>query len=150
MPDPYRSFKFEVEIDGFVRAGFSKVSGLSRTTEEATYREGGENETPHKLPGQTAFADITLSRGVSDDEDFQNWCDMIYDVDQVEGEQGGELFRRTVVVYLKNKAGERVIKWRILRAWPKEFNTEDLDASSNDPLIDNLVLANEGIVRQRL
>jgi phage tail-like protein len=150
MPDPYRNFKFEVEIDGFVRAGFSKVSGLSRTTEDTEYREGGENETPHKLPGQTSFSDVTLSRGVSDDEDFQNWSDTIFNVDQVDGEQGDENFRRTVVVYLKNKAGERVIKWTILRAWPKEFSTEDLDGAGNDALIDNLVLVNEGIKRERL
>jgi phage tail-like protein len=150
MPDPYRNFKFEVEIDGFVRAGFSKVSGLSRTTEDIEYREGGENESPHKLPGQTSFSDVTLSRGVSDDEDFQNWSDTIFNVDQVDGEQGDENFRRTVVVYLKNKAGDRVIKWTILRAWPKEFSTEDLDGAGNDALIDNLVLVNEGIKRERL
>lgn len=150
MPDPYRNFKFEVEIDGFVRAGFSKVTGLGRTTEEISYREGGENETPHKLPGQTSFGDVTLERGISDDEDFQNWSDTIFNVDQVEGQQGDDEFRRKVVVYLKNKAGDRVVKWTVTRAWPKEFNAADLDANANDVLIESMVLANEGIKRESL
>lgn len=150
MPDPYRNFKFEVEIDGFVRAGFSKVTGLSRTTEEITYREGGENETPHKLPGQTSFGDVTLERGISDDDDFQSWSDTIFNVDQVEGAQGDDEFRRNVVVYLKNKAGERKVKWTISRAWPKEFSAGDLDASANDVEIESMILANEGIKRESM
>jgi phage tail-like protein len=150
MPDPYRNFKFEVEIDGFVRAGFSKVTGLSRTTEEISYREGGENETPHKLPGQTSFGDITLERGISDDDDFQSWSDTIFNVDQANGEQGGEDFRRKVVIYLKNKAGERRVKWTVFRAWPKELSAGDLDANANDVEIESMVLANEGIKRESL
>jgi phage tail-like protein len=150
MPDPYRNFKFEVEIDGFVRAGFSKVTGLSRTTEEISYREGGENETPHKLPGQTSFGDVTMERGISDDDDFQNWSDTIFNVDQVNGEQGDDDFRRKVVIYLKNKAGERKVKWTVFRSWPKEFTAGDLDANANDVEIESMVLANEGIKRESL
>jgi len=146
MPDPYRNFKFEVEIEGFSRAGFATVSGLTETTEDITYREGGENETPHHLPGQTTFGDITLGRGISVDDDFLNWRNQIYDVDNSEGKQGdNETFRKTVVIHLKDKSGARVKKWTVKRAWPKEFSTEDLDANANAVLIQTLVLANEGI-----
>ena len=150
MADPYRNFKFEVEIDGFSRAGFSKVSGLGRTTEEITYREGGENETPHKLPGQTSFGDITLERGYSEDEDFQTWLDSIYSVDQTDGSQGDDTFRKDIVIYVHDKAGNRVIKWTVLKAWPKERSTGDLDASANEVLIESLILANEGQKEERL
>jgi len=151
MPDPYRNFKFEVEIDGFVRAGFSMVSGLSDTTEDITYREGGENETPHHLPGQTTFNDLTLSRGSSDDSDFISWREEIFDIDKSNGAQGdNESFRRSLTIYLKDKSGARVKKWKVRRAWPKEFTTEDLDASGNDVLIENIVLANEGVKKETL
>ena len=150
LRDPYRNFKFEVEIDGFVRGGFRKVSGLKRSTEVITYREGGENESPRKLTGQTDFDPITLERGKSDDSDFLNWCNEIFDTDRTGGAQGGESYRRTVVVFLKNKAGARVVRWRIRSAWPSEYGTEDLDADGNDVLIDTLVLQNEGIDEERL
>ena len=151
MPDPYRNFKFEVEINGFLRAGFSIASGLSETTEDIEYREGGENETPHHIPGQTKFGDVTLSRGASTDSDFIDWRKEIYDVDQVEGQQGdNESFRKDVTIYLKDKSGARVKKWKLLRCWPKEFSTEDLDANANSVLIQTIVLANEGIKSETL
>jgi phage tail-like protein len=144
--DPYRNYKYEVEAQGFVRAGFSKISGLKQTTESTDYREGGENETPHKLPGQTSFDDVTLERGMSNDDDFMNWTDQIFNVDNVDGEQGDEeSFRKDLTIYLKNKAGRRVKKWKLLRTWPKERSYGDLDASSNDVLMETLVLCNEGI-----
>jgi len=146
MPDPYRNFKFEVEIDGFVRGGFATVSGLSETTEDITYREGGENETPHHIPGQTTFGDVTLGRGMSTDDDLTNWRNEIFNIDNAEGVQGdNETFRKTVVIHLKDKSGGRVKKWTVTRAWPKEYTTEDLDANANAVLINTLVLANEGI-----
>lgn len=153
MADPYRNFKFEVEVDGFVRAGFSKVSGLKHTIETVEYREGGENETPRKLPGQSGFDDITLERGSSKDNDFVNWIQQVFNLDGSEGNQAngvGDDFRKKVVVYLKDKSGTRVKKWTIQQAWPNEKGTADLDASGNDVLIDSLVLTNEGVKEENL
>jgi phage tail-like protein len=151
MADPYRNYKFEVEINGFTRAGFSLVSGLTETTEDITYREGGENETPHHLPGQTSYGDVTFSRGLSTDEDFPNWKKEIFDLDRSKGQQGdNESFRRDVVVKLKDKSGAAVKQWTILRAWPKELSTEDLDANANAVLVHTMILANEGIKFENL
>lgn len=150
MTDPYRNFKFEVEIAGFTRAGFNKIGGLKRTTEVIEYREGGENETPHKLPGQTSFDNVTLERGISFDSDFIEWANSIFNVDQADGAQGDDDFRRTVTIYLKNKAGQRVVKWTVFRAWPLDDGNEDLDASANDVLKDMITLANEGIKKEKL
>lgn len=146
MPtDPYRNFKFEVESNGFTRAGFSKISGLKQSTEVTDYREGGENETPRRLPGQTSFDDVTFERGLSVDEDFVKWTNEIFDVDNVDGIQGNDQFRKDIVIHLKDKSGKRVKKWKLNRAWPKERSYSDLDASSNDVLIETLVLTHEGL-----
>jgi phage tail-like protein len=150
MPDVYRNFKYEVEIDGFVRAGFSKITGLKETTESIEYREGGENETPHKLPGQTTYDDLTLERGMSNDSDFINWRKMIFNLDESDGAQGDDNFRKLVTIYLKNKAGTRVKKWTVYRAWPKEKGSPDLDASANEVAIETLVIANEGVKEENL
>jgi len=153
--DPFRNMKFEVEILGFIRAGFSKVSGLSHTVEVVEYREGGDNETPKKLPGQSTFENVTLERGMSNDSDFITWMRQIFNLDSVNGFQGAGLaddriFRRKVIVYLKDKAGLRRKKWTIYRAWPMEQSAADLDASGNEVLISTLVLANEGIKEETL
>lgn len=148
--DPYGNFKFEVEIDGFVRAGFSKVTGLKQTIEVIEYREGGENETPRKLPGQSKFEDVTFERGMSSDSDFVDWIQSVFNLDNSEGAQGDDEFRKTPVVYLKDKGGNRVKKWTIYRAWPNEKGSPDLDGSANDVAIETLVLTNEGIKEETL
>ncbi len=144
--DPYRGYKFEVEMGGFARLGFSKISGLKQTTEAIEYREGGDNESPRKIPGQTTYDDLTIERGMSNDDDFVNWVDEVFTADNVEGEQGDEeSFRKDLTIYLKNKAGTRVKKWKVERAWPKERSYGDLDANSNDILLETLILCNEGV-----
>ena len=40
------------------------VEGISMNTEMVPYREGGWNTNPHKLPGMTDFAPLTMSAGV--------------------------------------------------------------------------------------
>ena len=154
MPDVYRNFKFEVEILGFIRAGFTKVSGMKHTVEAIDYREGGENETPHKLPGQSTFDNITLERGQSFDGDFIFWMSQIFTLGSVLGFQGilspFDTFRRDVTIYIKNKGGARVKSYTILNAWPTEFTHPELDASANDVAIETLVLANEGVVPNTL
>lgn len=153
MADPYRNFKFEVEIDGFTRAGFSKISGLKHSIEKISYREGAENETMRQLPGQSTFDDVTMERGMSNDNDFVTWIEQIFNLDNAEGQQANGVldeFRRTVVVFLKNKSGVRVKKWTIFKAWPTEKGSPDLDASANDVAIESIVLANEGVKEETL
>lgn len=67
--DPVRNFKFKVQaVDAegitFADMGFMTVEGIAMNTEMVPYREGGWNTTPHKLPGQTDFAPLTMAAGV--------------------------------------------------------------------------------------
>jgi len=68
--DPYKEFKFRVKWDGRIVAGISKVSGLKRTTEVVSHREGGDPSTSRQSPGRTKFDAITLERGLTEDSDF--------------------------------------------------------------------------------
>lgn len=43
---PYRVFRYQVEIDGISRAGFSEVSGMSSSVDAIEYREGDDRATP--------------------------------------------------------------------------------------------------------
>jgi phage tail-like protein len=81
VTDPLRSFKFNVSIQNLAggqalgseaRLGFTSVSGLGVSIEPLTYREGGDNLTTRKMPGQADFSPIQLSRGLFAG-DFDNW-----------------------------------------------------------------------------
>jgi phage tail-like protein len=70
--DPVRNFKFHVDLDdadhhmqqAFNKIGFMTLEGIAMNTEMVPYREGGWNTNPHKLPGQSDFAPLTMSAGV--------------------------------------------------------------------------------------
>lgn len=144
--DPYRTSKFEVVIDGFDRGMFVTVSGLKHSIESIEYREGGENETPHKVPGQSTFDDVTFTRGTKLDGDFITWIDQIFNMDDADGFHGeDDGWRKTITLYLRSKSGQRVKKWVLLNAWPKEVSYSDLDASANEIMIETLIIAHEGM-----
>jgi len=67
--DPYRNFRFKVEIDGIQKAGFAEATIPDSTTDATDYREG--TDLPYlqrKLSGLTKYGNITLKRGVSNDK----------------------------------------------------------------------------------
>jgi phage tail-like protein len=73
LKDPYENFAFTIEISGITRAGFQQCSGIDSTIDVVPYREGGENTTVRKLPGQTNYSNLVLKWGKSDDNDLYDW-----------------------------------------------------------------------------
>ena len=78
--DPYKNFKFLVVWDGQPVAGISKVSGLKRTTELVSHRDGGDLSTKRHSPGVSSFEPITLERGITHDLAFEAWATQTYSV----------------------------------------------------------------------
>ena len=146
VADPLKSFRFRVEIDGFIRFGFSKVSGLNVETDVIEYREGGDNETPQKSPGLAKYGDVTLSRGQivpgPGADDFLNWFAQVHKV-AVQGSSAE--FRREPVIHQYNSLNQKVRSWKLNHAWPKSYKPMgDVDAQSSENSVEELVLAHEG------
>ena len=70
--DPYRSYRFRVEIDGLERAGFRECSGLDFSQDPVDYREGPDPLNVRKLPGLVKYANLVLKWGLSDDKELGN------------------------------------------------------------------------------
>ena len=72
--DPFRGYKFKLEIDGIRRAGFRECSGLDVTSDVVDYREGTDKpNTPRELSGQSKYTAITLRWGITDDNSLWDW-----------------------------------------------------------------------------
>jgi phage tail-like protein len=144
--DPYKNFKFRVKWDGRYVAGISKVSGLKRTTEVVEHREGGDPSTSRKSPGRVKFEPITLERGVTHDQDFEQWANKVWNFGSGLGaEVSLKSFRKDLIVELYNEAGQLVIAYKVFRAWVSEYQAlPDLDANANAVAIQHLKLENEG------
>ena len=71
--DVYRGYKFAVQIAGFQRAAFQKVTGMKSSVEVVEYREGNMPDRMEKFAGMMTYDSVTLERGISNDDDFNTW-----------------------------------------------------------------------------
>jgi len=77
--DPYRQFRFRVEIDGINQAGFSDCTFAETTTDSVEYREGDEPPVLRKLSCLTKYGNITLKWGITDSMDLYKWRQQVMD-----------------------------------------------------------------------
>lgn len=144
--DPYKAFKFRVKWGGRYVAGVSKVSMLKRTTEVVKHRSGGDPSTSYKSPGRTEYEAITLERGVTHDQEFEQWANKTWNFGSgLGGEVSLADFRKDIILELLNEAGQVVLSYAVSRCWPSEYIAlPDLDANANAVAIAKLKLENEG------
>jgi phage tail-like protein len=142
--DPYKSYKFRVVWDGRPVMGVSKVGALKRTTNVVTYREGGENSTNHKSPGQTEYDGLTLERGITHDTEFEKWANLVH---PYAGDPAKDLvgYKKDLVLEVMNEKGQVALRYFLHSCWVSEFTAvPDLDASANAVAIETMKLELEG------
>lgn len=147
--DPYKAFKFRVKWDGKVVAGVSTCSALKRTTAPVSHREGNDLSTDRHSPGRTSFEDITLTRGLTHDRDFEAWANKVY---STEGDGAVSLrdFRKDLTVELLNLQGIVVAAYNVFRCWVTSYTAlPDLDANGEGVAFESLTLKCEGWERDQ-
>ncbi len=143
--DPYRTFKFQVLIDGKSVAGLRKMSALKKTTEVATWRTAGDPSHERKLPGGTKYEPITLEQGLTHDPVFENWANL---VNNIQGDAAVSLknFRKDIVINVLNLQGQVAMSYKLYRAWVAEYQAlPDFDAGTTNTVgIQTVKLEHEG------
>jgi phage tail-like protein len=173
--DPMRNFKFRVQFlrptasgpDAGVSAaladmGFTTVSGINLQTEMIPYREGGDNTSPRKFPGQSDFGPLTMMGGVflRDKNGGWEWMKMIYSLIWGQGNASFDVdFRFDIVV---NVLKHPVTSWsaggvgdpfssqsagaafKFYNCWPASWAVNDLNAGDNSILISQATVHHEG------
>ncbi|WP_298890051.1 phage tail protein [uncultured Serinicoccus sp.] len=144
--DPYKNFKFRVKWDGRYVAGVSKVGALKRTTEVVKHRAGGDPSSSRKSPGRSEFEAITLERGVTHDQDFEQWANKVWNFGSGLGTETSLAdFRKDLIIEVYNEAGQVVISYMVFRCWVSEYQPlPELDANGNGVAISSIKLENEG------
>jgi phage tail-like protein len=138
--DPYRNFRFRVEIDGIQTAGFSEVAIDPATTDVVEYREGTDPAHVRKLSGLTKYGNVVLKRGVTGSLELFNWHKQI-----ASGQIAAN--RKKVVIVVLDESGADTARYVVSEAWPIKYDSVDLNAKGNEVFIETLELANEGIER---
>ncbi|HEV8579144.1 MAG TPA: phage tail protein [Thermoanaerobaculia bacterium] len=143
--DPYRTFKFQVVIDGQVVAGLRKMTALKKKTEPVKWRTAGDPSHERILPGGTSYEPVTLEQGLTHDPVFEAWANL---VNNLEGDAAMSLknFRKNIVINVLNLQGQVAISYKLSRAWVSDYQAlPDFDAGSMNTVgIQSITLQHEG------
>lgn len=143
--DPYRTFKFQVVIDGQVVAGLRKMTALKKKTEPVKWRTAGDPSHERILPGGTSYEPVTLEQGLTHDPVFELWANL---VNNLEGDAAMSLknFRKSIVINVLNLQARVAISYKLNRAWVSDYQAlPDFDAGSMNTVgIQSITLQHEG------
>ena len=136
--DPFKGFRFRVEIDGIQQFGFTECTGLGSHVEVVEYREGGDESTVRKLPGKTSYPDIVLKWGSTVSTEMFDWYS---------GAVKGQVQRRNGSVVLCDDTGTEQVRWNFFKAWPSKWDGPSFNAKGNDIAIETLTISCEQVAR---
>lgn len=143
--DPYRTFMFQVIIDGQVVAGLKKMGLLKKSTEAVKWRSAGDPAHERVMPGGTSWEPVTLEQGLTHDPVFESWANL---VNNIQGSAAMSLvnFRKDIVLNVLNLQGTVAISYKLFRAWVSEYQAlPDFDASTMNTVgIQTITLQHEG------
>jgi phage tail-like protein len=128
-------YRFMVELDGMLVAGFSEVSGLTVETELEEVPEGGLNQYVHRLPGRTKLGPIVLKRGMTLTNELWNWY-----ADVIEG----DFERRSGSIILYDERDQEFRRWNFYDAYPTKWIGPELNASSSEVAVEAIELTHNG------
>lgn len=129
--DPLQKFQYRVRIPGYPAGlGFTKISAIKRTMGVIEYAEGMFDYF-HKLSGRQKVEAITFERGAYRDDHMKN----LYDSTLKDSKH-----RTTVTIEILDRYGQVGRTYVLAEAWVSELEVADLDASSDDVVIDKMTI----------
>ena len=137
--DPYRVYNFKLVIQGVTEGHFTECSGLGIKVEAIQYREAGNSQVVHRIPGHVEYADVTLRYGLTNSSELWDWF---------KSAVKGQVERKNVSILMLDPDGvTEVMRWDLINAWPSEWHGAPLNAMNQEIAIENLTLVYETLER---
>ena len=136
----YLGSQFGLEIDGVELARFTAVSGLGYESEVVTFQDtlADGKVITRKRPGRISFPDIVLKRGLSSDNSLVEWYQTVVD---------GQVERKSGSVLIYDQTSTEIGRWNFENGWIAKWSASDLDAGSDDIMIEEVTIAHEYMER---
>ncbi len=137
--DPYRSYNFKLLIAGVTQGHFTYCGDMEISIEPIRYREEGNAQVVHRLPGPVDYGEITLRYGLTESHELWDW--MMTAVK-------GKVDRKNVSIALFDADGvTEVVRWDLVNAWPCRWRGTALDTMSREVAIEELTIVFETLDR---
>ncbi|MBK8558154.1 MAG: phage tail protein [Lewinellaceae bacterium] len=135
---PVPLFHFNIKIGDKSEIAFQEVSGLDTEYDVIEYRAGNSAEfSVVKMPGLKKVSDITLKKGLFKDDTAL--------FDYFASVKMNTVKRETVVITLLDEEHKPLFVWTLNNAFPIKMTGTELNATSGEVAIEELVLAHEGL-----
>jgi phage tail-like protein len=135
LTDPYRGFRFRIEISGIQVAAFSEASVPDITVDTVDYREGTDPIYKRPLSGLTSYGRLTLKKGLTAGMDLYTWQQQVSQLGS-----GSPRAQKNISLVLMDTDSSEKARWNVINAWPVKYETTGLNASSSDVLVETLEL----------
>jgi phage tail-like protein len=137
MPAAIQTFSvhtFVLKIPDIDTVGFfMQCTGLELTFDVFEYREGGNNDFVHRLPGGLRYPNLILSRGLTKDDVLLQW--FLATKTQAE--------RKEVTLTLGSGSTQRT--WTFADAFPIKWTGPQIDSSGTQLATETLEIAHGGL-----
>jgi phage tail-like protein len=138
--DPYRAYNFKLEIRGVTTGHFTECSGLGVRVQAIRYREGGNNQVIHVVPGQVEYDDVTLRYGLTASRELWDWLSS--------GVQGNVTRQNVSIIMVASNGTDEAMRYDLGNAWISAWRGAPLDALGQQLAIDTITLVFETLERQ--
>ena len=129
---------FGLEFDGVQIKSITEISGLKMEMDVIELKENGPDGKYQirRLPGRPKAPDVTLTRGLTEDQSFQKWIK-----DSRFGKMNDVRKGGAIIVY--DYEGAAVKRYKLTNAWPKSLEIGALKAGDTSVLTEKLVVTCE-------
>jgi phage tail-like protein len=132
-------WSFGFEFDGVLIRQIQEVAGLKMENDviELKHNTSNGKYVNKKLPGRPKAGEVTLTRGISEDNSFQNWMRSSQFGDMARARKGG-----SVIVF--DFMGLPLKRYKLSNCWPKSLEIGALKAGDTTVLTEKLTITHEG------
>lgn len=138
------TYYFKLTLGGYEGAKyFKECTGLSSENtviEDPSGDEKGKTQK-QKVPGQLTWSNITLKRGVDNNNQLWTWRQLVIDGKFKEARTDG-------TIEVVDWEGAAVVTYAFVQGWPCKYTAPGLSAGANDILVEEVEIAHEGFTRQ--
>jgi phage tail-like protein len=132
-------WSFGFEFDGVQIKQIQDVDGLKVENDviELKHNTSDGKYINKQLPGRPKIGEITMTRGLTGDNNFQDWIKEVTKGDVKSARKGG-----AVIVY--DYTGVPIKRYKLVNCWPKSLEIGSLKAGDTSVLTEKLTITHEG------
>lgn len=129
--EPQATFRFGVEIDKQYVGIFTEAKLPDLDFDHKEFKEGGQNDYVHWLPGRRKAAKVTLKNGLTSEKVLLSWYK----------EMMGENYtvtKKKITITMMDAEGSTFMTWSLEDAYPSKLVWPDFKTSDNTVAIQTL------------